>query len=130
MNIYVVATSFPFHSLHAIGIIQSKFKRTDRKGIDNLSFCNLYFSILYIYILLRWFSLRWKIQCWIIRCRVFHNWIIAIAVIQLWGRINCIFHFSKLSLFVPYSVAGNISCPLQFAYNRCNSVYLLFVDIS
>ena len=116
MNIYVVATSFPFHSLHAIGIIQSKFKRTDRKGIDNLSFCNLYFSILYIYILLRWFSLRWKIQCWIFQRRVFHDWIIGIVDIQFWRRINCIFHFPKQSLFIAYSVAGNISCLLQFVY--------------
>lgn len=122
MNIYVVSTSFPFHSPHAIGIIQLKIKRTDRKGIDNLSFFNLFLSILYIYILLHWFSLRWKIQCWIIRGRIFHDWIIVIAVIQPWGRIDCIFHFPKQSLFISYSVVGNISCLLQFVYNRCNSV--------
>ena len=117
MNIYVVSTSFPFHSPHAIGIIQLKIKRTDRKGIDNLSFCNLLFSILYIYILLHWFFLRWKIQC-----RIFRDWIIVIAVIQPWGRIDCTFHFPKQSLFIAYSIAGNIFCPLQFVYNRCNSV--------
>ena len=122
MNIYVVSTSFLFHSLHAIGIIQLKIKRTDRKGIDNLSFCNLFFSILYIYILLRWFSLCWKIQCWIFRCRVFHDWIIAIAVIQLWGRIAV------------YSISR--SCPFSFRillrviYPACSSSCIIVVIAS